>query len=335
MIVQETIGTTTPVATQDFLRHPLEVPEANLSGRYFPLGFPVQVRTNEPEVLACFDAASIPFQRRFHAPPIAIDVHVVDSDKEDCPPTPVHSIAPPLLIWSADPHNVAVADLERTTTQIVLTQAALRQRLYANYFFLEPAASAHICTRFCTPIHAACVALAGRGLLLCGESGAGKSTLSYACARSGWSYVSDDAALLLNDNPQRIALGNCYQVRFRPTATNLFPEIAGLPITPRAEGKPSIELPVSRLPLPHIAETAPVDFIVFLRRDGTCGAKLLPYSRDVARQSMRRTVFGTRPLLAAQYATIERLLAVDVYELHYSALAPAIARLEALAREDR
>jgi len=76
-------------------------------------------------------------------------------------------------------------------------------------------------------VHAGCAALDGRGVLLCGDSGAGKSTLTYALARAGWAYVTDDCSFLLNCGKRRMVTGNCNQVRFRPSAGELFPEVAG------------------------------------------------------------------------------------------------------------
>lgn len=324
-----------PIQAQEYLRHPLEVPEATLAGTFYPCGFPIEVRTNDAEVLDIFDSISKNFAARFRTPPANIQVHVVEDDETECPPSPDHQIMLPLLVWSAGTQNFAVADLDRTSTQVVMTRSALRHRLYASYFFLEPAASTHICTRFATPIHGACVALDNRGVLLCGDSGAGKSSLSYACARAGWTYVSDDATMLLHGNSERMALGNCHQVRFRPSAAELFPEIAGLAITPRAEGKPSIEVPTALMPHLQVSEMAAIDCVVYLCRDGSEGAELVPASRNQARQSMRETVFGTRSLLAAHYATIDRLLTAEVYELHYSRLDAAIARLRSLLREGR
>ena len=45
-------------------------------------------------------------------------------------------------------------------------------------------------------MHAACVALDGRAVLLAGASGAGKSTLSLACARMGWTFLGDDVVMV-------------------------------------------------------------------------------------------------------------------------------------------
>jgi hypothetical protein len=183
-------------------------------------------------------------------------------------------------------------------------------------------------------VHAACVALDGHGVLLCGDSGAGKSTLSYACARSGWTYVTDDSSFLLNSGTKRLVTGNCHQVRFRPSAAELFPEIRGLEITPRAAGKPSIELPTGPMPYMNLSQNAKVDFIVFInRRPGP--PQLRPYRTDVARYFMRQALYGTPQSLATQYEAIDHLLTAEIFELRYSDLDWAIDRLKTLVREGR
>ncbi len=48
-------------------------------------------------------------------------------------------------------------------------------------------------------IHAGCVCDGEKGILICGASGGGKSTLTYALARSGFSYLSDDGVFLRRD----------------------------------------------------------------------------------------------------------------------------------------
>jgi hypothetical protein len=216
---------------------------------------------------------------------------------------------------------------------LVVSTAALRYPTYLRYFFLEGGAACHITTRFTTPVHAGCVAFNGRGVLLCGDSGAGKSSLSYACARCGWDYIADDASFLLNRNCMRIVIGDCHKVRFRPSAAELFPEIAGHEITPRAEGKPSIELPTA--PMAHInrRESVTVDFLVFLNRRHDGPSTLVPYSKDVARHYMRQVPFGSPASIAVQHVSIECLLTAPIFELRYSDLDWAIERLEQLVRE--
>jgi hypothetical protein len=316
----------------DFSRHELEAPELTLKRIFYPFGFPAEVRTNSAEVLEQVGDLWGKFEKQHDMEPIRSDVHVVEGSSTDCPPPPVYRIIMPLLISVADGDNYSIVDLERTRTQISISRAALRHKLYAGGLLGTPVC--HIATRYATPVHAGCVALDGRGVLLCGDSGAGKSTLSYACALAGWTYVSDDVSYLLNGGRKRMVTGNCYQVRFRPTAAELFPEIKGLEITPRMAGKPSIELPTAPM---HIvcAQTSQVDFMVFLNRRSGGPQKLLPYSKAVARSFMRQVLYGTAGSLARQYEVIERLLTVDVLELHYTELDWAIERLQQLVRVGR
>ncbi len=224
--------------------------------------------------------------------------------------------------------------MEVCHAKIVISRAALKNHLYGQYFLLGNPVCC-IATRYTTPIHAACVALDGRGILLCGDSGAGKSSLSYACARAGWTYISDDASFLLNGGTKRQVTGNCYQFRFRPSAAELFPEIEGLEITPRAAGKPSIELSTRELPQIKSAQTARIDFIVFLNRRVGSPPQLMPYRRDVARRFMRQVLYGAEHLLGTQQRSIERLLTADVLELRYTDLQWAMDRLRLLVREGR
>jgi hypothetical protein len=324
-----------PARRPEYPRHPLEVPEVTLRQMFYPHGFPVEVRTNSAAILSNFESSWEMFEKRFDTEPIHVYVHVIESASLECPPTPEHHILQPLVMWMADAANFGVVDLSNRTSRLVVSAAALRYPLYLQYFFLEPAATSHLSTRYTTPVHAGCVALDGRGMLFCGESGAGKSTLSWACARAGWGYVSDDATFLLHGKDERVVTGNCHKVRLRLPAAELFPEIAGLEPTPRAEGKPSIEFPTANLPHIRQAEAAQVDFIVFLNRNWEGAPELAPYPREKARSFMHQVLFGTPELLAVQYAEVERLLTAEVYELRYNSLEPAIERLRLLAREGR
>jgi hypothetical protein len=140
---------------------------------------------------------------------------------------------------------------------------------------------------------------------------------------------------LLNDGQDRLVTGNCHQVRFRPSAVTLFPELEGLEITPRAAGKPSIELPTAPMPGITCATTAQADFLVFLNRCGSGPQELVPYRKDAARHYLRQTLFGPAESLATQCAAIERLLTAEVFELRYADLDWAVNRLESLTKDGR
>lgn len=319
----------------DFTRHALQLPELSIREMFYPLGFPMELRTNSVEIVSQACGLWSIFEKRFDTKPIRVEVHVVEGDSVECPPAPVFRIALPLLINIADTGNYSIMDLEQNTTQVTLSRATLRHRRYLDYFLLGNAPLSHIATRYATPVHAGCVARNGRGVLLCGDSGAGKSSLSYACGRAGWTYVTDDASYLLNEGTGHLVTGNCHQVRFRPTAADLFSELEDLEITPRAAGKPSIEMPTVALPRMICAQTAHVDFLVFLNRRDQGPPMLAPYRKDVARHFMRQVLYGLPESLAAQYAALERLLTVEVFELRYRDLDWAVDRLEMLTREGR
>jgi hypothetical protein len=335
MTVQEIEFACKASQTLDFSRHEQETPELLLRKVFYPRGFPVEVRTNSAEILSLYKEVWGIYRKKFDTEKILVDVLLVESDATECPPTPVFRMTQPKLVFVADANNYSLIDLSVSKTQITVSRAALRRPKYLQYFFLDAAASSHIATRYMTPVHAACVALNKCAVLLCGDSGAGKSSLSYACARAGWTFVADDSSYLLNEGTGRMVMGDCHRVRLRPTAAELFPEINGLKMTPRAAGKPSIEIATATMPHIDCAPTAKVDFIVFLNRHSGRTPDLVPYRKDVARYFMRQVLYGSAKSLARQYEVIERVLTADVLELRYTDMDWAIDRLQTLLRERR
>lgn len=317
----------------DFSRHAIEIPELLLRQTFYPLGFPADVRTNSSEVLGLARKLWGRFEKKFDTETIHIDVHVAEGGSAECPPAPTYRLTKPVLTAIADADNFFVSDLEQNKTRMTISHATEKQKLYLRYFFLEAIVGCHIAWHFTTPVHAACVVLHGRGVLLVGDSGAGKSSLAFACARAGWTYVSDDASFLLNGGRERIVTGNCHQIRLRPAAAELFPEINGLEITPRAAGKPSIEIPTASMRHIACAQTARVDFMIFLNRRTGGLPELVPYRKEVARYFMRQLLFGSAESLAEQYDAIDRLLTAEILELRYTNLEWAVERLRTLVRD--
>jgi hypothetical protein len=300
---------------------------------FYPAGFPLEIETNHEEVLNCAAASWQGFTQLFDTPPIRIRIGVQKGRSSECPPMPVCRVQQHLISSVADAENFSVADLSRQFACIWVTDAALANRGYLRYFFLEYTALTILATSYTTTIHAACVEREGCGILLCGDSGAGKTSLSYACARAGWTFITDDASFLVNHRTDRLVVGNCTKARFRPSAANLFLELAGRETIERAQefGKPSIELNLQ--PLSNISGsfTSRINHVVFLNRQGVTRQELLPFPVEVARYSMYQMLYGVPETIRVQQAMIDHLLAAGTLELRYKNLDWAIDRLRRLA----
>jgi hypothetical protein len=301
---------------------------------FYPLGFPLEVLTNCEEVLDIANECWRGFSQLFEMPPLRFHIGVTAGGPQECPPAPYSRVREHLCSHVADAENYAVSDASAAFTFMWLAETALAHPDYIRYFMLDSCAMFHLAARHSIGIHAGCVEWEGNGLLLCGDSGAGKSTLAYACARAGWTYITDDASFLVVDRDDSLVVGNARQVRFRPSAEELFPEIQGRPILQRAQaGKPSIEL--STAPFAHIRKSfsSHVRHMVFLKREAGCQADLQPLPIEIARAYIFQRGVGVAQVAGLQTAAVDRLLARGVFELHYSNLDGAIDRLARLARE--
>jgi hypothetical protein len=304
--------------------------------RFYPLGFPVDISTNSREVLEIAAEIWGGLAGLFQTAPIKLQIGVLDGNSAECPPAPSCRVQEHLFSFVADQENFGLCDLNQGFSSIWATQAAVKSKSYFRYFFLDCAIFIQLSVRCATGIHSGCVSKNGAGVLLCGDSGTGKSTLSYACAKAGWTYVTDDGAFLVHGSNDLLVVGNHKQVRFRPSAGEFFPEIQGRAIIQRAQfGKPSIEVSTDTLPDIRHSPTANVDCLVFLNRRDGIEAPPRAYSKKAARDYLMQGRFGPPEFMLRHHEAIERLLAADVLELRYRSLDFAIEQLNLLAESRR
>ena len=314
---------------QDALLCNLELP---LHRTFYPLGFAVEIMTNDADVLV---AANESFgHRRLCRGRAALQVRIGISEggSSKCPPEPTRREYNHLYSLVADGDNQALLDLRTCTSFVWLTRAALNSRLYFRYNFLEKVVYLLLGASVVTDIHAACVSKNGTGILLCGNSGAGKSTLAYACARAGWTYTSDDTCYLINDSESPRVIGHSHRLRFRPEAKALFPELENQNVTPRMEGKPSIELGICELPDRRI-RTAPevnVHAIVYLNRHPLSVGRLATLPAGTATLRTRQELFSAGEIREKHETILQILSDIPTYELHYCDLHDAIRKLDLL-----
>jgi hypothetical protein len=299
---------------------------------FFPLGFPVEIITNDTAVL---EAAEESFgHARFSRNSVTLQIRIGVSQEgsSECPSEPTRREYNHLYSLVADVHNQAVLDLRSLINFTWVTKAAVRNRLYLRYNFLEKAVYLLLGASAVTDLHAACVSNNGRGILLIGDSGAGKSTLAYACARAGWTFTSDDTSYLINDSNVPRVIGHSHRARFRPSAKELFPELRRFGLTPRIEGKPSIEVPVSELPVENTAAEANVDLIVYLNRSPSAAGSLIRLPHGTATERTRRDLYSAGEIRAKHEGILQILSDVPTYELQYCDLSQGILLLDRLSR---
>ena len=294
---------------------------------FYPLGFAVEIETNNIEVLSI---AATSWKTDLEAEPgtaLKLKIGVTHTCSTCCPPSTRARAQNHLLSITADAENFVVCDLRAGFAFGWISTAALHHPSYLRYCILDAAVMTLLCSRHITPLHAACVSYSGCGFLLSGQSGAGKSTLAYACARQGWTYTSDDASYLLWDSDELRVRGNSRQFRFRPSAQQLFPELHGRSVTPRIEGKPSIEVPVDELPGIIAAEDVPVHALIVLDRHASSSAGLTRLTAEETLPLLEQSLFPLPLIRELQGPALQRVLQAQLYMLHYRDLEPAIARL--------
>lgn len=333
---QEVVSETTTEARssgrpQDALLSDMELPLRDL---FHPLGYPVEIFTNDSAVLECARESFGHARPSRTAFTLQLRIGVSYQTGSECPPAPTRREYNHLYSLVADADNQALLDLKTGVNFTWLTQAAVNNRIYLRYNFLEKVAYLLLGASVVTDFHAACVSRIGKGILLCGDSGAGKSTLAYACARGGWTFTSDDTSYLINDSDPPRVIGHSHRARFRLSAKALFPELEHREVTPRLEGKPSIEVPVSELPIASTATEATVDFVVYLNRYPSAAAKLIRLPNGTATQRASRELYSAGEIRAKHERILEILSDIPTYELQYCNLYQGVRALDRLVSGD-
>lgn len=302
---------------------------------FYPLGFPIRILSNSPSILHAADQSWGSFKPIFQYPPLELRIGVKSARTDGAlPPSPTYRLRDNLMMNSADADNFTVANLRTGRALGWVTETTAASPQYLRYHFLEGVALSMISALRAVAVHGACVLVNGAGILLCGDSGAGKSTLAYAGARSGWTYINDDASYLLLDRDDTLVVGNYNKIRFRPSAAILFPEIEGRPITPRAAGKPSIEVQTSEFPEIATASSAVINQVIFLNRDSTQNEVVRLSPSDVRPWFLQHLLANPASRKTHEDA-ISRLLTGQIFELRYQDLNWAIQRVNQLSSEGR
>src|ERR1035438_5249938 len=300
------------------------------TGRYYPYGFPVDVASDMREVLDAAEESFGAYAARFDRPPLRL--HVLTSQGDGVrPPDPVLRGQRHLLQWVSDRENFAAIDRRERFGYCCATRATVADRIFFRWHFLEAQIYILLELSYFTSLHAACVAREEAGVLLYGESGVGKSTLTYACAREGWTYISDDASSVVWDGGRSV-IGEPHHFRFRAEAPDLFPELRGLTVGHELDRKPTIEVFTAHLPI-RTAPECRVEYIAFLDRHPGSRAGMTRIGKEETLERLQHDMPVFDPELDARRRTVvESIAEAPAFALRYSNYEEAVLLLEQIVR---
>lgn len=185
-----------------------------------------------------------------------------------------------------------------------------------------------------TGVHCGCVAREGCGLLLAGRSGSGKSTLTFALARIGFSFLSDDWTYLSCAGGELRAWGLTARLKLLPDTIQLFSELQAFTLGTSVNGEQAYEIdPELHLGF-HRSRWCDPCVVVFLERQASSGFVLTEMSAAAAVERLEGDILAeTAELLGPQLKVVQCLASRKNLLLRYGgkpqAVADEVARLTA------
>lgn len=174
------------------------------------------------------------------------------------------------------------------------------------------------------PVHGACVARDGAGVLIGGVGGSGKTTTALACARRGWSYLADDYVGITEPSNAPVAwslygsafLEPSHARRFQWTAPHLLKDGEAedekwlLPVAEVPGVAAATRAPLRVLLLPVVRGTGPTE----LRRIGPGEAlrRLSPSSIFQQPFASRHEAFAAMAELTTRLPAFDLALGADL-----------------------
>jgi len=266
---------------------------------------------------------------------------------DDVPATGGRSVRRPKLTSGAgllcnhfDAANYAIVS-PATRSALVAISPRQRARAYESRYDLVEFAVLTLVARArgLVPLHAACVCLGDRGVLLLGDSGTGKSTLCLRAAADGFELLSEDSVFV--DSRRMRAGGVPTFLHVRHDDRRALRDLEGVrhilasPTITRRSGVRKFEVDLRQSPF-RLARRAPrITHIVVLRARQASGELLRP----LPRAGLRRALTGTQPYARGRdtWARFLRAaLAVPAFELRRGATpGESVAALRSLLKPTR
>ena len=178
-----------------------------------------------------------------------------------------------LVFAMIEPGSIVTYDLVRREVRGVLSAEAAQDTAFWKTKFLPITIGILGTTLGVAPLHCACLALNGNGVLIAADSGTGKSTLTAALAARGFSVVSDDWTYLSRPNQYLVAEGLSAPIKLLPDTSRFFPELRNKTPRKTLNGEVAYEVqPATFHAAPAITSCNP-KLTIFLERTSLPGTQ--------------------------------------------------------------
>jgi len=130
-------------------------------------------------------------------------------------PPPISMLHGAGFFGSATPSSTFVVLCpEKRTGLVSVSREMLSFPYHIRYELLEFAVFTLACrAQRLVPLHAACVGLNGRGILLMGPSGSGKSTVALQCLLEGFDFLAEDSVFVTPHSMRATGIANFLHIR--------------------------------------------------------------------------------------------------------------------------
>jgi hypothetical protein len=197
-----------------------------------------------------------------------------------------------LLGGATDSSNFAILSPRERTALVVVSPSMMGYPYHVRYELIEFAVftlAARV--QSLVSLHAACVGIGGRGVLMMGPSGAGKSTVALQCLLDGFEFLSEDSVFVAPRTMRATGVANFLHTRAdslrwvgRPAEATA---IRAAPVIRRRSGAKKYEIDLRREPFKLAKRPLKIVSIVFLSSKNAGTNQLLnPLSRAALRQKL-------------------------------------------------
>jgi hypothetical protein len=188
-----------------------------------------------------------------------------------------------VVVASFGAANVFVFDLRRCLVTAKVSEAVARDVEFWQRTLLPIMAGVLGSAIGVLPLHSACLARAGQGLLVAGGSGAGKSTLALAMAIRKFDYISDDWTYCTVNGGALTAHGTAARLKLLPDAVRHFTVLNEHDVQLSMNGEPAYEVRADEVFGARVKTECTPRLLVFLQRMESARSRFVRLDSEAAR----------------------------------------------------